>query len=60
MSANLKISINDIVLTKLGVLDELEEIKICVGYEIENKAYDYLPFNEDLQKIIKPIYIIIN
>jgi len=48
--------INDIVLTKLDVLDEIEEIKVCVGYSINNNHYDYLPFSETLQNNIKPIY----
>ena len=48
--------ITDIVLTKLDVLDQLEFIKICVGYNLNNKEYDYLPFNESEQLIIKPIY----
>ena len=48
--------VSDIILTKLDVLDELNEIKICVGYKINNSNYDYLPFNENLQKIISPIY----
>ena len=48
--------VNDIVLTKLDVLDELKEIKICIGYNLENTKYDYLPFNENLQNSIRPIY----
>lgn len=48
--------IDSIVLTKLDVLDSLEEIKICTSYMIENKEYDYLPFSESLQKKITPIY----
>ena len=48
--------ITDIVLTKLDVLDELKEIKICIGYSIENKDYDYLPSEEYLFDKIKPIY----
>ena len=39
----------------IDVLDELSEIKICIGYTIKDTPYDYLPFNEDLQKNIKPI-----
>ena len=32
----IKISgINGIALTKLDVLDELDEIKICIGYEVK-------------------------
>ena len=53
----IKISgITDIVLTKLDVLDELEVIKVCVGYKINNNNFDYLPFSESLQGCIEPIY----
>ena len=48
--------VNNIVLTKLDVLDELEEIKVCIGYTIKGVEYDYLPFNENLQKEARPIY----
>ena len=45
-----------IALTKLDVLDELDEIKMCVAYELDGKRLDYLPAAvEDLIKI-KPIY----
>ncbi len=48
--------INNIVLTKLDVLDDLDKIKICTGYEINGIKYDYLPFNEILQEKAKPVY----
>jgi len=48
--------VSNIILTKLDVLDELNEIKICIGYKINNSNYDYLPFNENLQQKISPIY----
>ena len=54
---SVKISgVTDIVLTKLDVLDELESIKVSVGYKINDTIYDYLPSNEKLQKNIIPIY----
>ena len=53
----IKISgINAIALTKLDVLDELDEIKICVAYEINGKKIDYLPAAVDEQLKVKPIY----
>ena len=51
--------INEIVITKLDVLDSLDEIKICIGYDINGKKYDFLPFNETFQKKIKPHYVTI-
>ena len=32
--------IDGIALTKLDVLDELDEIKMCIAYEINGKKYD--------------------
>ena len=53
----IKISgINGIALTKLDVLDELEEIKMCVGYELNGKKIDYLPAALEDQLKVKPIY----
>ena len=48
--------INGIALTKLDVLDELEEIKMCVAYELHGKKVDYLPAAVDDQLKVKPIY----
>ena len=53
----LKISgINGIALTKLDVLDELKEIKMCVNYDLNGKKLDYLPAGSDDQLKVKPIY----
>jgi len=53
----IKISgIDGIALTKLDVLDDLDEIKICVEYEINGKKINHLPAAIDDQKKIKPIY----
>jgi len=48
--------INGIALTKLDVLDGFEELKICIGYEIEGKRFDYLPSAAHLQATAKPVY----
>jgi adenylosuccinate synthase len=48
--------INGIALTKLDVLDELDEIKMCVEYELNGKKIDYLPAASEDQFNIKPIY----
>ena len=53
----IKISgIDGIALTKLDVLDELNEIKMCVQYELNGKKIDYLPSSVEDQLQIKPIY----
>ena len=48
--------ITGIALTKLDVLDELEEIKICIEYDLNGKKMDYLPAGSEDQFNIKPIY----
>ena len=53
----IKISgIDGIALTKLDVLDELDEIKMCVEYDLNGKKIDYLPAAVEDQLKIKPIY----
>ncbi len=53
----IKISgIDGIALTKLDVLDELDEIKICIAYKLNGKEIDYLPAAVDDQLKVKPIY----
>ncbi len=47
---------NSLALTKLDVLDALDEIKVCVGYEIDGERVDTFPaVSQDLRQI-KPIY----
>ncbi len=54
---SIKISgINSIALTKLDVLDELDEIKMCIQYELDGKKIDYLPATLEDQLKIKPVY----
>jgi adenylosuccinate synthase len=48
--------INGIALTKLDVLDGFEELKICVGYEVDGQRFDYLPSAAHLQAAARPVY----
>jgi len=48
--------VTGIALTKLDVLDGLKVIKICVGYKLGTKHFDYLPSAAALQKKVEPIY----
>ena len=53
----IKISgIDGIALTKLDVLDQLDEIKMCIAYEVDGKKLDYLPASVEDQLKAKPIY----
>ena len=45
-----------IALTKLDVLDNFPEIKICVGYELSGAALDYLPASAKDQAAVTPVY----
>jgi|TARA_R110002126_G_scaffold13118_4_gene56904 adenylosuccinate synthase len=48
--------VDGIALTKLDVLDGFEELKICVGYDIEGKKYDYYPSSQLEQDKATPVY----
>ena len=57
--ANRAIGINgtsDIALTKLDVLDGLEEIMLCVGYKLKGEKIDYFPRNLEEMDSVVPIY----
>ena len=45
-----------LVVTKMDVLDELEEIPICIGYEINGKVTDEIPADVHGLESIKPRY----
>jgi adenylosuccinate synthase len=45
-----------LVITKLDVLDELAEIPICIGYELEGKMTDEVPADVHGLASIKPRY----
>ncbi len=48
--------IHGIALTKLDVLDGLNEIKVGVGYMLDGKRLERLPAAEEAQKRVEPIY----
>ena len=48
--------VNGIAFTKLDVLDGLDEVKICVGYEVNGKRLDHLPAHAADQAAATPIY----
>jgi adenylosuccinate synthase len=45
-----------LAVTKLDVLDELEEIKVCVAYEIDGKRCEHFPSNARRFNQCRPIY----
>ena len=49
--------IDGLALTKLDVLDGMDEVKICVAYEGPDGArYEHLPASMRLQAAVKPVY----
>jgi adenylosuccinate synthase len=46
-----------LVVTKLDVLDELDEIPVCVGYEIDGKSIDTMPADVRGIESIRPKYV---
>lgn len=49
-------SVSKIVLTKVDVMDELEEIKVCIAYELDGKRIDVPPYDADLLAQCTPVY----
>ena len=48
--------IDGIAMTKIDILDDFDEIKVCVAYDLNGKEIDYLPASTVDQANIKPIY----
>ncbi len=48
--------IDGIVLTKLDVLDGLDEIKVCTGYRLGNHSLSHLPSGTAEQAAVEPVY----
>ncbi len=49
-------SMTGIALTKLDVLDGMDEIKVCTGYRLNGEVIDYLPAGQKAQEMVEPIY----
>jgi adenylosuccinate synthase len=45
-----------LAITKLDVLDELDEIQVCVAYEIDGQRCDHFPSNSRRFANCRPIY----
>ena len=48
--------ITGIALTKIDVLDGLEEVKICTGYRLRGETLDYFPSHAADQMAVEPVY----
>jgi adenylosuccinate synthase len=47
---------NQVALTKIDVLDEMEEIKICTGYKYKEKIIKDFPASRQIINEISPVY----
>lgn len=48
--------VNGLALTKLDVLDGLDEIRICVGYELDGQKIERFPSAPAAQQRVRPVY----
>ena len=48
--------VTGVALTKLDVLDGLDEIRICTGYRLRGRALDHLPAHAADQQAVEPVY----
>lgn len=44
-----------LAVTKLDVLDDMEELSLCVAYELDGKRVEHLPYTADLDRV-RPVY----
>ena len=47
---------SSVALTKLDVLDALDEIKVCVGYKLEGRELESLPSVSQDMRRVEPVY----
>ena len=48
--------IHGLALTKLDVLDGIDQLKVCVGYMVGAEKFDYMPAGQEAQAAATPIY----
>jgi adenylosuccinate synthase len=51
--------VTKIALTKLDILDNFSEIKLCTGYELDGKKVNYYDVDSSFLERVKPIYKIL-
>lgn len=47
--------VTDLMMMKSDVMNDVKEIKVCIGYEYNGKVIDYLPFDA-CTETMKPVY----
>jgi adenylosuccinate synthase len=49
-------SLSEVALTKLDVLDTLDTLKVCVGYEADGRVYRHMPYHQSVLHRVTPVY----
>jgi adenylosuccinate synthase len=49
-------SLSEIALTKLDILDTFDQVRVCVGYEIDGQRVDRMPYHQSDLFAANPIY----
>ncbi len=50
-------SLSELAITKLDILDSFETLKVCVGYDVDGRRHDRLPYHQSDLHVAKPIYV---
>ncbi len=49
-------SFTELVVTKLDILDDLDEIKVCTGYKLDDREISHFPKSLSELQRVKPVY----
>ena len=49
-------SLSELAITKLDVLDTLDEVKVCVAYEVDGSRVEHLPYHQSDLHAARPVY----
>jgi adenylosuccinate synthase len=47
---------DSLIITKLDVLDDLDEVPVCVAYEVDGKVITHMPASTRKMEAIKPVF----
>ncbi|AHH08397.1 adenylosuccinate synthase [Borrelia anserina] len=48
--------LNHLALTKLDILNDIGDFKICTAYEFQGKIYNYIPSSCEILEKVQPVY----
>ncbi len=49
-------SLSEIAITKLDVLSDFDEVKVCVGYEVDGERITRVPYHQSVLHRVTPVY----